>query len=684
MLFGGADYKCGCLCTTYTTPNGTSFSFSAQTATRTVGGAPVTRFAPTQFNNSNYPTGPVWNAQLVDPFTNTTYDWQYGQMTCGPTDASKCGIQYSAVAQSGFCAITSPLRYVPFVQVPNPAFRPPNGANGLSYATGPGAGEYYTNPASTGVSGTSYVSASFANFSAPSPFLFTGANKSLATSLASGMLFENASKALLASFPSAAALQRFISHGVPGDTSVFGLNNDTSRLAEVIPLYPSSIGSNSAGLSPFLLGTAASTPRGGIQKEPGLNGAVIMVLLPNCSSGFSAAALGSSLGTIQFSCVSVPPVFVNDSSIINTVMYTGYGQGPPGALGTQVNAFQEYPFAVDFGATTPGVGASSGPGYVATLFFNNSIAGGTGQPLNAFLRVSAILNRMANSYLAATLAAAGANATFGLMPRASLRYLRDMPTQNSVIALDVGTFLGPLFYSWLSQMLLPVIVGLLVYEKEKNLRTMMKIQGLGDSAYIIVNYMYYFLLYFVFMLLIYFYGYILGAATNSLSLWTRSDPGARSASCGARACLFSLRDALQGPSSSSSSSSSTCRSPSRSSSPPSSPTPRRRVPALFSHPPPPTHLTQIFSLTNRPPCFAWCTCSSAACWARTCSSTSWRRLATRRPTSWASKSWSPSPCTGGTTKCQPLAPSRPTPRRAPPTGRASRGQSCRAAGAWTR
>jgi ABC-type transport system involved in cytochrome c biogenesis ATPase subunit len=74
-------------------------------------------------------------------------------------------------------------------------------------------------------------------------------------------------------------------------------------------------------------------------------------------------------------------------------------------------------------------------------------------------------------------------------------------------------------------MLLPVIVGLLVYEKEKNLRTMMRIQGLGDGAYILVNYMYYFLLYFVFMLLIYFYGFVLGAGTNSLSMWTRSQAG---------------------------------------------------------------------------------------------------------------------------------------------------------------
>lgn len=62
-------------------------------------------------------------------------------------------------------------------------------------------------------------------------------------------------------------------------------------------------------------------------------------------------------------------------------------------------------------------------------------------------------------------------------------HLRDMPKDGSQLSLDFSSLLGPLFYTWLSQMLLPVMVGLLVYEKEKNLRVMMKMQGLADPSY---------------------------------------------------------------------------------------------------------------------------------------------------------------------------------------------------------
>lgn len=52
-------------------------------------------------------------------------------------------------------------------------------------------------------------------------------------------------------------------------------------------------------------------------------------------------------------------------------------------------------------------------------------------------------------------------------PRRRLRllFLRDMPKPSSALRIDFAAFLGPLFYSWLSQMLLPVIVSLLVHEK---------------------------------------------------------------------------------------------------------------------------------------------------------------------------------------------------------------------------
>jgi len=54
---------------------------------------------------------------------------------------------------------------------------------------------------------------------------------------------------------------------------------------------------------------------------------------------------------------------------------------------------------------------------------------------------------------------------------------------GSRLGFDFGSLLGPLFFSWLLQLLLPVMLYQLVYEKEKRLRTMMKMHGLGDVAY---------------------------------------------------------------------------------------------------------------------------------------------------------------------------------------------------------
>jgi hypothetical protein len=50
----------------------------------------------------------------------------------------------------------------------------------------------------------------------------------------------------------------------------------------------------------------------------------------------------------------------------------------------------------------------------------------------------------------------------------------------------------------------------LVYEKEKRLRMMMKMHGLGDTAYWIVMYSWFLLLYMVYMAIFVFFGSIVG------------------------------------------------------------------------------------------------------------------------------------------------------------------------------
>ena len=70
----------------------------------------------------------------------------------------------------------------------------------------------------------------------------------------------------------------------------------------------------------------------------------------------------------------------------------------------------------------------------------------------------------------------------GLDSAVQLAGLRDMPKQATRLQIDFSSLLGPLFFEWLMQLLLPVFVFSQVHEKEQSLRVMMKMQGLPDRS----------------------------------------------------------------------------------------------------------------------------------------------------------------------------------------------------------
>lgn len=83
--------------------------------------------------------------------------------------------------------------------------------------------------------------------------------------------------------------------------------------------------------------------------------------------------------------------------------------------------------------------------------------------------LNAASNAFLNTLFSAPAAAGRTNPLGSEAPRplSRLLFLRDMPKVGSQLSLDFSSLLGPLFYTWLSQMLLPVMVGLLVYEKAR-------------------------------------------------------------------------------------------------------------------------------------------------------------------------------------------------------------------------
>ena len=555
LLLNSADLQCGCLCTQYTTPDGTySWSFSN---VRAQPGLPLAstpvcirhalalhcglphphphshvQASNTRVNAANIT---VWKNPLTDNSGNI-WNWFDGQLTCsGGRDTSKCSSAYSEISNLGYCPNTNPREWPPTVYVPNPPYRAGPAAG---VADDPAWTESWQDSSKSSNSPTGGYSAIF-NASRAAPFLYTSASGSSSASGIAQTLFFDA--ATLQQVQNLAANTVVPSLGFSNPTnnhanitatlvnsilSSYGaaVDQDLSRTVEVIPKYP---------VQPFLIGSAAPQQQFSLQSNAAWQGKPLMLLLPNCAAALRGVNVtGTTIPlrkNLQFvglmfnsnmSCVSVPGLALGNLDAVNAALFTGYGKGSPTTLGV-LSTPAGYAFALDFQNTNAATAPAS-RALAVTVIYNGTLVGASGQPANTFFPAQGIMNRVTNAFLHLALGGqAGPNGTM----RFTLRYMRDMPTQGAKVSLDVGTFLGPLFYTWLSQMLLPVMVSLLVYEKEKNLRIMMKIQGLGDNAYIFVNYAYYFVLYFAFMLLIYFYGYVLGKATDSLTMWTLSSPG---------------------------------------------------------------------------------------------------------------------------------------------------------------
>ncbi|EFN50493.1 hypothetical protein CHLNCDRAFT_141395, partial [Chlorella variabilis] len=127
----------------------------------------------------------------------------------------------------------------------------------------------------------------------------------------------------------------------------------------------------------------------------------------------------------------------------------------------------------------------TGGSFNMRLFYNGTARAEEGPP--TILRG---INRAVNAFLKWSLGSDGYQAW--------LLGVQEMPKGGSRLSLDFSSLLGPLFFCWLLQLLLPPMLNQLVYEKEKRLRNMMKMHGLGDAAYWAIQYCWFFVINFTF------------------------------------------------------------------------------------------------------------------------------------------------------------------------------------------
>ncbi|RZC53148.1 hypothetical protein C5167_011995 [Papaver somniferum] len=188
--------------------------------------------------------------------------------------------------------------------------------------------------------------------------------------------------------------------------------------------------------------------------------------------------------TAEVTCVPGLGLWRNSTLLVNDELFKGYAEG------NSENEANEILGAYDFLNTDE-------TNFNLSIWYNSTY--------DKHSTIQRAVNMASNAYLKFL------NGTF-------IKMLLDfvegmpMPPQND-LAGGLDSFIGgslPLFFTWVILQLFPVIVTTLVYEKQQNLRMMMKMHGLGDGPYWMITYLYFLILSFAYMLCLMVSGNLIG------------------------------------------------------------------------------------------------------------------------------------------------------------------------------
>nr|BAO45863.1 ATP-binding cassette transporter subfamily A member [Acacia mangium] len=217
----------------------------------------------------------------------------------------------------------------------------------------------------------------------------------------------------------------------------------------------------------------------------------IYYLQTQCTQNSSfSVPIQISTKTIQqeISCAQGLHLWRNNPSEVNNELFKGYRKGNPER---QIN---EIVAAYDFQN-------SSKNSFNVITWYNSTYKNDTGFQQIALARVPRLVNLVSNAFLQ-FLQGSGTEMLF--------EFVKEMPKPETPLRIDVASLLGSLFFTWVFLQLFPVFLTSLVYEKEKNLRIMMKMHGLGDGPYWMITYGYFFSLSVLYVLCFVIFGSLIG------------------------------------------------------------------------------------------------------------------------------------------------------------------------------
>ncbi|THU59096.1 hypothetical protein C4D60_Mb03t21390 [Musa balbisiana] len=79
-------------------------------------------------------------------------------------------------------------------------------------------------------------------------------------------------------------------------------------------------------------------------------------------------------------------------------------------------------------------------------------------------------------------------------------YLKEIPKTGTQLRFDISSLLSALFFTWIIELLFPVILTYLVYERQQKLNIMVEMHGLKDGPYWLISYVYFFSLSSLYMI----------------------------------------------------------------------------------------------------------------------------------------------------------------------------------------
>ncbi|XP_034673215.1 ABC transporter A family member 7-like isoform X1 [Vitis riparia] len=278
-------------------------------------------------------------------------------------------------------------------------------------------------------------------------------------------------------------------------TILFTGNNRSLGLTLAGNMFLSSSSLNSSNilgnLSNFVLGSESMPETTNFLDPAFFSDLPIYHVEPQCApnSTFSVSfSLASTNVQQEVQCVQGLHLWRNSSSEINDELFKGYHKG------NSEGKINEIVAAYDFLN-------SNGNNFNVSIWYNSTYKNDAGASSIALVRVPRSVNLASNAYL---------QLVQGDGVKMVLDFIKEMPKPETQVRLDLSSLLGTLFFTWVILQLFPVVLTSLVYEKQQNLRIMMKMHGLGDGPYWMISYAYFLVISSIYMLCFVIFGSVIG------------------------------------------------------------------------------------------------------------------------------------------------------------------------------